>query len=305
ELLKGSEGYSEKIAEERMAGFDGAVSRFEGAIMNFKTALGSSLDNGGKGGLLTAGTNALGGATQWAAEMQRRHPIRALAVEGTVGAAATVAGAAFTAKLLNGFGLGSSAIALDGAAAALTSAATALGAKGVLDAVPGGKASVGAGAMGLLSKWGRRGLTGAIIGVPAALTYDSEHGNEGRTWLRSHLGIDDPHEPAPWQPGGDWHKGKGGRSTISFADRWPAELPPTMTYSTGVGGDKGPTSVDVHGQADIKFTVEAGSSLLQVVEQARNLNVKLQGGFNSNGPGSAGHSSPDAAPASAGQAGAP
>lgn len=305
ELLKGSEGYSDKIAEERMAGFDGAVSRFEGAIKNLQTAIGSSLDNGGKGGLLTGGMNLLGGATQWAAEMQRKHPIRSLAVEGTAATAATVAGAAFTAKLWNGFGLGSSAVALDGAAGALTEAAAALGAKGVLDKVPGGKASVGAGAMGLFSKWGRRGVAGAIIGIPAAMKYDSENGNEGRTWLRSHLGIDDPHEPAPWQPGGDWHKGKGGGSKLSFADRWPAELPPTMTYGTGVGGDKGPTSVDVHGQAEIKFTVEASSSLLQVVEQARNLNVKLQGGFNSNGPGSAGHSSPDAGAASTGQAGAP
>ena len=92
-------------------------------------------------------------------------------------------------------------------AAALDASAAALGGKGALDAIPGGKASgkasLGAGAMGAFSKWGRRGLTGAVIGIPAALTYDSEHGNGVRTWLRSGLGIDDPHEPAPWQPGGE------------------------------------------------------------------------------------------------------
>lgn len=118
---------------------------------------------------------------------------------------------------------------------------------------------------------------------------------------RSHLGIDDPHEPAPWQPGGEWHKGKGGGSKISFANRWPVELPPTMTYGTGVAGDKAVSVFgEVYGQLEAKFVVEAGSSLLQVVEQTRRLSAELRGGINSNGPGSAGHSSPDAGAASSG-----
>ncbi|RZM99952.1 hypothetical protein CWO91_34845, partial [Bradyrhizobium genosp. SA-3] len=75
------------------------------------------------------------------------------------------------------------------------------------------------------------------------------------------------------------------------------ELSPTMTYGTGVGGDKG-QHVDVSGQVtgDGKMQVEvnAGSSLLDVVRRAEAA-IKLSGTINSSGPGSLGHSSPDAA----------
>jgi hypothetical protein len=51
-----------------MAGFDGAVSRFEGAVKNLETAVGRAFDKDGKGGLLTAGMDWAGSATQWMAE---------------------------------------------------------------------------------------------------------------------------------------------------------------------------------------------------------------------------------------------
>ncbi|RJF69598.1 phage tail tape measure protein [Rhodopseudomonas palustris] len=54
-------------------------------------------------------------------------------------------------------------------------------------------------------------------------------------------------------------------------------------------------SAEVSGEAKLKIVVEAGSSLLRVVEQAQNTAVKLQGQLNTNGPGSTGKSSPDAA----------
>lgn len=306
-----SEGRAEEIAKERMAGFDGAVSRFEGAIMNFKSALGSSLDNGGKGGFLTGGMNLLGNATQWAAEQQRRHPIRALAVEGTVGAATIAAGAAFTAKLWNGFGLGSSAVALDGAAAALTRAAAALGGKSVLDAVPGGKAvksgssiwsKVATTAMPLLPVLG-------AVGVGAGAYYAAEGANEAQGITRESTRERHRRQAAKYTWYGKYIGDQAGANSGSAFGSAP-EMSQTMLYGSGVAGDKGgPTSVsvsgEVHGQAEVKFTVEAGSSLLQVVEQSKRLSMDLRGALNSNGPGSAGHSSPDASAASAGQAGAP
>ena len=50
QLNNHSEGFSEKIATERMAGFDGAVSRFEGATKNFETAMGRAFDKPMTGG---------------------------------------------------------------------------------------------------------------------------------------------------------------------------------------------------------------------------------------------------------------
>jgi hypothetical protein len=83
------------------------------------------------------------------------------------------------------------------------------------------------------------------------------------------------------------------------------ELSPTMTYGTGVGGDKSiSVSGTVTGEGKMEVTVNAGSSLLDVVKQAEAA-IKLSGNVNSNGAGSLGHSSPDAAapaPASAPQA---
>jgi hypothetical protein len=72
-----------------------------------------------------------------------------------------------------------------------------------------------------------------------------------------------------------------------------------MAYGTGVSGDKQITaqlagSADVKGQADVTVKIEAGSSLIRAVEQARTA-MRLSGTLNANGPGSLGHSSPDAA----------
>ena len=75
------------------------------------------------------------------------------------------------------------------------------------------------------------------------------------------------------------------------------ELSPTMTYGTGVGGDKSMTmsvTWNVQGQGEMTIKVEAGEALLQVAEQARAA-IKLAGTVNSNGPGWLGDSPPDAA----------
>ena len=73
----------------------------------------------------------------------------------------------------------------------------------------------------------------------------------------------------------------------------------TMTYGTGVNGDKAlAVHGDVQGEAELKVTFNAGTELVTIVEQARQV-IKLVGQLNSNGVGTTGRSSPDAAAPSA------
>jgi hypothetical protein len=73
------------------------------------------------------------------------------------------------------------------------------------------------------------------------------------------------------------------------------EVSPTMTYGTGVGGDKSVSvSGTVTGEGKIVLDINAGSSLIDVAKRAEAA-IKLSGSINSNGAGSLGHSSPDAA----------
>jgi hypothetical protein len=73
------------------------------------------------------------------------------------------------------------------------------------------------------------------------------------------------------------------------------EVSPTMTYGTGVGGDKA-VSVNVQGTVggELRVTFEAGTTLVSLAERAEQA-VKLVGSLTANGPGSTGKSSPDAA----------
>jgi hypothetical protein len=59
-------------------------------------------------------------------------------------------------------------------------------------------------------------------------------------------------------------------------------------------------TADVKGEVTGKFEVTASSVLIQIVESIKTLSTKLQGSLNANGPGSLGHSSPDAAAPSRG-----
>jgi hypothetical protein len=75
-----------------------------------------------------------------------------------------------------------------------------------------------------------------------------------------------------------------------------------MTYNTGVAGDRSVSvSGEVHGEVKQTLVIEASkyfSALIDKVER-----IVLAGTVGSNGPGSAGLSSPDAKAASAGLAG--
>lgn len=292
EIENHSEGYSEKIAGERMAGFDGAVSRLEGAMKNLETSIGRAFDADGKGGLMTTLTDFLGKTVQGGAELPKW-----ATQAGTVAAgAAGVGGAAWFAKsLLGGFGLGTSAAALDGSAAALTAAAAELSAA----------AGVGTAAKGAAATAATGGAGSAIwaAGAAAAPWAAGAAGLAGGLWAM-HKSVEDAGysgltsgERLRLQRGGsmrDMYRRAWGYGDNSLAP----ELSDTMTYGTGVGGDKGgPQHVDVSGNVTgdgkLALDINAGSSLIDVVKRAEAA-IRLSGTINSSGPGSLGHSSPDA-----------
>jgi hypothetical protein len=106
QIENGSEGYAGKIAGERMAGFDGAVSRFEGAVKNLETAVGRSFDNDGKGGALTWVTDAVAKAIQSAAEANPNAVMGGAGIAGALGLGASSYGAfKFMQLLTTGGGL--------------------------------------------------------------------------------------------------------------------------------------------------------------------------------------------------------
>jgi hypothetical protein len=105
-------------------------------------------------------------------------------------------------------------------------------------------------------------------------------------------------------PSSDPRKGGKSRIPLPMEDPRPRlpEMPPVQAL------DGAPAKVDVsgevHGEVKQTIVVEASQYLKALIASAENI-VKLAGTLGGNGPGSAGHSSPDAGAASSGQAGAP
>lgn len=156
--IEHGDGYSGKIAGERMAGFDGAVSKFEGAVKNLETAIGRSFDNDGKGGFLTSAATKVGEFIQGLSEANP-HLLRLGASAAAI--AAAWVGAKSIGMFAGGFGLKGSAVALDGSAVALTRAAGMLAAGGALK---GGLPGAPGGAPGSrLSSVARGALHGSIV----------------------------------------------------------------------------------------------------------------------------------------------
>jgi hypothetical protein len=197
-------------------------------------------------------------------------------------------------NLFSGFGLGASATALDGSAAALSAAAAELSGAAATGAAKN-IASTAAGAGGLGSTLWAAGATAAPwvagaaglgLGLYALHKNVEDNGFDGMTL-------------------GDRLRAQGGNPSPRAAYRRAflqdelgpePEVTPTMTYGTGVGGDKTVTaevSGNVTGEAKLGIDVNAGSSLIDVVKRAEAA-IQLAGTINSAGPGSLGHSSPDA-----------
>ena len=140
ELKNQSQGFAQKVSEERMSGFDGAVSRLQNSLANVETALGRAWDGGGSGGLMTDVTRAAARLTQAFAETSPT--IQRSATEVAALGAAAAAAKGFD-LFKGGFGLGPAAAKLDGSAIQLEAAARALqaaaGEGDVAGAIPGGR----------------------------------------------------------------------------------------------------------------------------------------------------------------------
>ena len=109
-----------------------------------------------------------------------------------------------------------------------------------------------AGSVGVIrSALGAAGLVGGLAaGGLAAMKKDSETGNNTRTRLREKLGIEDPKEPAPWMPGGQFETGPSLGQLLNPARR----LGPNATWHSRMHG-----LIPFHANADLEKGVESGA----------------------------------------------
>ncbi|WP_198031768.1 hypothetical protein [Bradyrhizobium sp. Ec3.3] len=247
-------------------------------------------------GVLDGIASAFGNWQNQLSAFNKEHPDAAKWIGGGAIAGGLVGGGYATMSLfsglMNGFGLGTSAVALDGSAAALTAAAAELSAAAVSGKVANAASPAASAAVGGLWGAGAAALpylpAVGVLAAGAGAYWLAESANEAQGITRDSTRARMRRQQAKY----NWWGKYIGDDPFSAP-----ELSPTMTYGTGVGGDKMVQaqltgSAEVHGET--KIVVEASSTLLDVVRQAENA-VKLVGTLNANGPGSLGHSSPDAA----------
>jgi hypothetical protein len=223
----------------------------------------------------------------------------AMAGVGLLGGGAAAAGVLGAKGLYQWFtggaaALNQSAALLDASAAALTAAAAKLAGGATLAQVAGGGAA-GAAAKGggVLSKaW--PAVAGAlpflgVAGLGAGAYFAAEAANDYSGITRESTRERQRKQRAKY----NWW----GKYSPDGAGMAAPEVSPTMTYGTGVGGDKQVSVTvtgEVSGEGKVVLEINAGSSLLDVVKRAEAA-IKLAGQVNSNGPGSTGKSYPDAA----------
>ncbi len=134
------------------------------ALTGLKAALENLMTTATGPGMPFAAKNITGLATaiQTVSNAASDHPVAASIAGGAAAAGALAGAGALSYGIMNGFGLGASAVALDGSAAALSSAAVALGGSGAAGAAANGAgaaaAAAGAGAAGAKAgRWARLG----------------------------------------------------------------------------------------------------------------------------------------------------
>jgi len=135
------------------------------AFTGLKAAIENLLSTATGPGMPFAAKNITGLSTaiQAISNAASDHPAVAMAAGGAAAAAGLAGAGALSYGIMNGFGLGASAVALDGAAAALTSAAVAQG-----GTAAGGAAAAAAGAAGGVAKAGSK--AGKFVKGAAGLT---------------------------------------------------------------------------------------------------------------------------------------
>ncbi|WJR74921.1 hypothetical protein [Bradyrhizobium sp. NP1] len=269
-----------------------ALNSLTTSLSNFAGALTSpAMENAA--GVMSSMASWFGTLGNSLSKFNEDHPDFAKVAGGAALAGGFAGGSVLTwnlaSGLLTGFGLPSASVQLSGSAAALSAAAAELSAAaGVGAAAKGATVATAAGGAGIWAAgaaalpWVAAGA-GVAGGLYAMHKQVEDAGYDGLTSgerLRRQRGsMRDVY-----------------RRAFGYDELSGPELSPTMTYGTGVGGDKQVTaqltgSADVHGEA--KITVEASSTLLQIARDAQNA-IRLVGTLNANGPGSLGHSSPDA-----------
>ena len=127
ELKNHSEGFAEKVSDERMSGFDGAMAKLANQVAILETSIGRAFDSegAGKGGMLTRATEGVGKFVEILGEA---NPRLLRAGSEAVALAAGFAALKSVGFLRGGFGLKSSASALITSAELLDRAAIKLGA---------------------------------------------------------------------------------------------------------------------------------------------------------------------------------
>lgn len=281
-----------------------ALNSLTTSLSNFAGTLTSPM-MAGAASALSSMASSFGSWGESLSNWQKNNPTTAKVAGAGAIAAGAVGGGVLTynlvSGLMSGFGLSASAVALDGSAAALTAAAAALGGKGIVGDLAGkvgaGKTAAASAGGGFLSKaWGAGALALPYLGpaaVGAGAYFGAEYLNEASGITRESTRARHRRQAAKY----NWYgKYIGDQFVGAFGS---PEMSSTMTYGTGVAGDRAVTvSGEVHGQAEVTVKLDAG-----FVQATARAVMKLIGGVGSNGPGSAGHSSPDATAASAGLAG--
>lgn len=239
-----------------------------------------------------AGINWISEALQATAVWTADHPATAVSAGAAAGGGALLGAGYLSYKLMTGFGLTTSAAALDGAAAALTAAAAGLNGGVAAKAAAAAGGTVAGSASGGLWAAGSAALpyAAAVAGGAYGLwaMYDQTRQYEGMT----------SGERMKKQRGGSMH------DTLrrSFDDDRERLGVPLIGDGSGSLKTELTGSAEVHGEATVRVLVEPSGELLRVVEGAK-ATAKLAGTLNANGPGSTGKSSPDAGAAPIGAGG--
>lgn len=260
-------------------------------------------------GILSSLASEIGSLNKSLAHFDKAHPTlgKILAGGSIAGAGAVgIAGSAIFLKgMLGGFGLKTSAVALDASAEALTAAAAKLGAGSVTKSASTA-AAVGTGAVvGAASTAMTAGVAGGIVALDV-IKRDSEHGNTFRSRLRAALGLPDPKEPAPWMPGGTWHSDLHHPSAAAMASHLDNHLHEGEVEGAdlrhigrdlvgGILSDKEAKPVELTGA----ITVTTGGKIDLTPEAARFLRLVDQLSIETSGPLKAdrlGRSMPEASP---------
>ena len=259
---------------------------------------------------IAAGVRSLGAAA-------KDHPLIAMSAGAAVAGGALAGSGVMAYNLANGFGLGASATALEGSAAALDAAAVRLGAGSAIGTagqaadhflVGGNAIKTGAKAAGLfgLGTVGTAGLLGgALLAFDGAMIYGAPKlfGTAKGTRYGGKQGqpAEDPDHPGMHFVSAP-RRGSSGYWAANASP--PAPMPSlapiaaarsNLPMLAGPGGGapaRDKVAVDFNQPPPIRVIVEAGSSLLSVVNDAKAASVQLKAQVRADtGPGGLGETS--------------